>query len=925
MTPPLPLLGREDELARLGECMDALERGGCAIVLLGDPGVGKSALQSQVVTSARCRGMNVLEARGSQSETHLPFASLHQVVRSVLPGVEALSGRQRDALLRAFGMNDIAAAADPFLVSLAVLELVVEAATQRPLLISLDDMHWMDQASLDVLGFVARRLATERIMMVASARPGSATIAADPAITWLSIESLPDRVAERLLDLTSPELSPATRDRIIRQADGNPLALLEFPIAVRSGRAGWSDLTGQLPMTSRLEGAFAGRVRSLPSSASTLLAVAALTDGVDLTEVLRATGLLLGFPVTAGHTQPAVDEGLLVTDGVTFQFRHPLVRSAIRTLMPLSQRLHAHAALAEVITGSPDRATWHRASSVTDPDEEIAARLESAALRAQRRGAVGSAVEWLERAAALTPDHAARGARLLSAAELAFEMGRLGAVEELKTRASLIELRPRDRSRLTWLHGVFDDGTPGEPFEVRHLVSLAREAMADNDSELALQLLVGGARRVWWGDPGADVRHEIVAAAEDVGASPADPRLLACYAMAEPVERGRYVSDQLATWRFDADGSPDVAALLGLTAFCAGDFTRAVGFLSTPVEALRAQGRLALLAQALAVRAWAAIYTGSFELARSAEEAVRLSDETSQPVWGATARIAVATLNGLRGDPDIGVLFAADQVASRGRKPRSSLLAGIQLARGVTDLGAGRFESAYAELRRVFDPSDRSFHRAQRLWALGFLAEAAVHSGQRPEARAIFGDMVALAGENPSPAVTLAFALTAAILADDDSAQAEYESANRSGIGQIPWHRARLELAHGTWLRRRRRVLESRGPLRAARTTFDELGITTWAARANQELRATGETGWQSAKRSWDVLSPQESQIAHLAAQGLSNREISERLYLSHRTVGSHLYRIFPKLDISSRYQLTEALRERDGAASTVSVTTTVP
>lgn len=453
---------------------------------------------------------------------------------------------------------------------------------------------------------------------------------------------------------------------------------------------------------------------------------------------------------------------------------------------------------------------------------------------------------------------------------------------------------------------------------MRRLITLADSARAAGDVELSTQLLVGAARRVWWGDPGAEVRHEIVLAAQRIGLTNTDPRWLVILAVSEPIERGAFVVSQLATWRPDADGHPDVAGVLGLAAFCAGDFSRAIGFLSSPAEALRSQGRLSLLAQSLALRAWSAIYLGSFDVARSADEAMRLADETRQPVWGATARIAIAMLHGIRGDegPAAELLLEAELVASRGERPMSALLAGIQLARAVTELGAGHYDAAYDHLRRIFDPSDPSFHHVQRLWAVTYLAEAALHTGRRSEVLDLFAGLEAAAGPEPSPAVAVAFDYARAVLADDATAEQLFRNALAGPGGQRPWHRARAELAYGVWLRRHRRAVDARLPLRSARDTLDALGATAWARQADQELRAAGERRRPHQVDVSDILSPQEEQIALLAAAGLSNREISQRLFLSHRTVGSHLYRIFPKLGITSRAQLGEALTASTSATT---------
>jgi DNA-binding CsgD family transcriptional regulator len=906
------LVGRDDELRSLFGHLDEVGFRGRAIGLLGEPGVGKSSLQAEVVERARSLGFTVLSARGSQSETHLPFASLHQLLRPILPRVDRLPAVQRDALLACFAMGH-SIEVNPFFTFLAVLELLADTAGQAPVLVCLDDLHWMDQPSIDALAFASRRIASEQVIVLCASRPESLPFADAHTIEWMELNGIDRAASAALLDARAPHLSSTVRERVLQQAGGNPLALLEFAAALESGRYAWTEFDEDLPMTTRLERAFVARAEHLDPAARAVLTVAAVDDGDDINDVLAAAEILFGSSLDRAMAQPAFDHGLLTVVGERYRIAHPLVGSALRQSMPQGTRQRAHAALARVLAADPDRAVWHRASSVSGRDEQIAAELERAADNAQRRGAVACAAAWLERAAALSLDPESQAARLLSAAELGYQLGRYSQVEQIKAQVTGMTLRPRDRSRLTWLEGVFHDGSTGEPAEVRHLVELARDATSAGDVDLAMQLLVGAARRVWWRDPGEKVRHEIVRAAEQVSLPAADPRLLAIYALSESHEQGPLVIEQLARWPADADGRPDLAGLLGIAAFCTGDFRRAVTFLSTPVQDLRAQGRMSLLAEALAIRAWAEVYLGVFDVANSADEAMRLADETGQSLWAATARIAAALIDAVRGGWDIchDLLSEAEQVALRTPNATSSLLAGVQLARGIAELGANRHEQAHRELHRVFTPTDPAFQRVQQVWTVSYLADAAVRTGRRAEANSVLTSMEQLAGHSPSTGSTIALEYSRAVLADRTSAESLFHIAVDGASCQLPWHRARAELAYGSWLRRQRRVVESREPLRAARATFDAVGARTWAQRADQELRATGEGGWRPTSNPRELLSPQEAQIAELAAQGLSNREIGERLFLSHRTVSSHLYRIFPKLGVVSRGQLAAALTNR--------------
>jgi DNA-binding NarL/FixJ family response regulator len=560
--------------------------------------------------------------------------------------------------------------------------------------------------------------------------------------------------------------------------------------------------------------------------------------------------------------------------------------------------------------GQPERAVWHLALSAPGTDDDVAGRLVEAAEDARRRGAVSTASAWLERAAALstTPDD--RASRLLSAAELAYELGRYAEVDRMKAHASGLTLSARNQSRLTWLDGVFHDGSSSEPWEVRRLVDLARRATADDDPDLAMQLLIGAARRVWWRDPGRAVRRDIVLTAHDVPLPTGDPRVLAVLSLAESLEQTGPVVQHLQSWAGDAGDRPELAGALGIAAFCVGDFELASTFLTTAINELRAQGRLGLLAEALALRSWVEINLGVFDTARSGDEAMRLADETGQAVWGATARIAVAFVDAVSGawDPRHPLLAEAEHTALRTPNASSSLYSGVQLVRGVADLGEDRPEQSYGELHRVFVPADPAFQREQQLWAIGYLADAAIRTRRHDEARELVADLTDLVGDAPSPSSTVALEYARAVLADDDSADELFEAALAGAAHRYPWHQARLQLAQGAWLRRHRRLTESREPLRTARETFAALGAGAWAERADQELRASGETGWRPVSSARELLSTQEAQIAQLAAQGLSNREIGERLFLSHRTVGSHLYRIFPKLGVTSRMQLAQVL-----------------
>jgi DNA-binding CsgD family transcriptional regulator len=443
---------------------------------------------------------------------------------------------------------------------------------------------------------------------------------------------------------------------------------------------------------------------------------------------------------------------------------------------------------------------------------------------------------------------------------------------------------------------------------VRGLVADALRAAAEHDVDLALDLLLGAGFRTWWHDPGAPVREEVLTAAESLDVAPDDPRLVAVLAVAGPVSRGATVVERLAR---HASGPLDGRAAhpLGLAAHCVGASELAVALLSAAAAPLRAQGRLGLLAQVLVMHAWSAVQLGEWTgIGSVADEAARLSRETAQPLWHAGARAAQAALAGVGGDTEAARRIAVEAERAALPSRSSNLLTCIQVARGLTALSAGQHEAAFHHLLRVFDPDDGAHHYAERHGALGYLVEAAVHCGQHERARALVAELEPVARLTPASLLQTGLLYARPVLAPDTEAERLFTAALATDLGHRPFLRARLQLAFGVWLRRARRITESRAPLRAARDTFDALGATPWGERARRELRASGEVSGHRPPAPRDALTPQELQIARLAAAGASNREIGAQLFVSPRTVAAHLYRAFPKLGITSRAQLSAAL-----------------
>jgi DNA-binding CsgD family transcriptional regulator len=902
-----PLVGRERELRTVDALLAGVGERGTALVIRGEAGIGKSALVAESSRHALDLGMRVLTAIGVRSETFLPFAGLHQLLRPMLPEFASRPSERHDAVLAALGVLD-APAPDLFRIALATLDLLTSGAAATSILLVADDVQWLDRSTCDVLAFVARRLESDPVVLLATCRDEDAddNPLNTAGLPELRLAPLDTAASTALLDAHDAGLDPAVRLRVLAEASGNPLALVELPLAAQHLDA--AALPAWLPLTTRLEQSFAVRVSGLPAVTRALLLVVALDEGDVLAEILTAAGTMVGDEVTVHDLAPAITAALIAVDTEqwTVRFRHPLIRSAIHQLASVSQRHLGHTALAEALAGQPDRRVWHLAAAAIGRDERVAVELEATAARARRRGAIAVAADALARAARLGDDPARHGARLLRATEAAFELGRHDAVLRLLAEIDLTTLAPREQTQLSWLREVRQGGWSGTD-RVAAFVEAADRMRLAGDPDRALEALLAVALRCWWSNPDQETRGLVVTSAELVPVPPPDPRRLSVLAHAAPVERGAAVLTELAGLRPGAV-DPELDHLLGTAAGAVGAFPLTVEFLAAAVAGLRAQGRLALLAQALVSQAWAGVNLGSPGSALpSAEEAYRLSTETDQPLWAAVAQLATAVLAARRGDAD-----AAEDLATRAERVllpigANPMLALVALARGTAALGAGRHADAYEQLRHIFDQDETGFHPLIRSWAVVDLVDAAVHSGRHDAARTAVAELEPLLARTGSPVLQVGLGCVRPLVAGDD-AEAAFRAGLDTDLTRWPFHRARLLLAHGAWLRRQRRAAESRASLRAARDSFDTLGTLPWGERARQELKASGERSRRRAPGALDRLTPQELQIAQLAATGLTNREIAERLYLSHRTVSTHLYRIFPKLGVSSRTELAAAV-----------------
>jgi DNA-binding CsgD family transcriptional regulator len=901
------LLGRETEIEALTGLLDDVKQTGAALVLRGDPGIGKSRLLGEAAAVARDRGITVLGATGVQSEARLAFSGLHQLLRPVKDRAADLIPAQREALDAAFGLTD-GPAPEHFRIAMAALDLLSEVASDTPLLLIAEDAHWLDRPTADVLAFIARRLDSDPIVLLAAARDGYPSVLADAGLPERRLGALDPTVATKLLDATAQGLRVAERTRILQEAAGNPLALIELPVTTARLEYGTPE-PELLPLTARLERAFADRVSDLPDETRLLLLVAALNDSDDVGEVLRAGSVVAGAALDFDFLEPAASAAIVDLDLQTILFRHPLIRSAVNQSASVSQRLRAHEALAATLEAEPDRRVWHRAALISGEHEDVALELEEAAGRARQRGAIGVAVTALRRAGELSGP-ASGGRRLLGAAELAFELGRPDVVGPLLREAERLDLGPLERARITWIEEMVSTRPLGDVARFTELTAVAEQAGRAGDHELHVDLLWLVASRSWFVDPGPAARRVLTEAAHRLGgADAADPRVFAIHAYADPFGHAPGVLARLRAAANERSRDTEVARHFGPAALVVGAFDLGTDFLATAVEALRDEGRLGHLPRMLTLYSSMAARLAEWDVAiPAAAEARRLAEELGEPQWEAGANTVVSLIAGMRGDEP-----AAEQAAAQAERVAVSAGASItvafaQFGRVVAALGAGRYADAYNFAERLFDPADSAYHPVISSWLIGDLAEAALHLDRLEEARAHVEQVEAAAGQSPGSWIALGLNHARALLADDPEAEERFQAALCADFARWPFQRARAQLAFGQWLRRRRRIADSRDLLRAARDAFDALGCQAWGDQARRELRASGESSRRRVPEARDQLTAQELQIAQLAAKGLSNREIGQKLFVSPRTVSTHLYRIYPKLEISARGELASAL-----------------
>ena len=882
------------------------------LVLRGEPGVGKTMLLDHVAGHAA--GCRVTRAAGLQSEMELAFAGLHQLCAPMLKRLARLPAPQRGALQTAFGLS-VGSAPDRFLVGLAVLSLLSEVAGERPLICLVDDQQWLDSASAQALGFVARRLAADPVGLVFAAREPGEELSALPELT---VEGLPESDARALLNsvLAGP-LDARVRDQIVAETRGNPLALLELPRGLTPAElAGGFGLPGARPLAGHIEESFRRQVEALPEQARRLLQLAAADSSGDPLLVWQAAGLL-GIPVPA--RAPAVESGL-VEFSAQVRFRHPLVRSASYRSASSQQRQQIHHTLAEVTDPrlDPDRRAWHRAQAAPEPDEEVADELERSAGRAQGRGGLAAAAAFLERAALLTPDPAHRTRRLLAAARATSDAGALDAALGLLVAVEAGPMDARQTAEVERLRGqiALDQRRGGDAD--RLLLSAARRLHTVN-AELArttyLDALVAS---IWAHDMGSspevravaeaartappgpvpprvlDVLLDAVAMRVTEGYAAAAPTLARALAMVLALDVGRDGSER---WHWLAGGR--IGQIIAMEIW---DFESWHTLAARQVQFSRKAGALMHLTFALNYLARTQLLAGELRAAdRLIEEDRLIAEATGNTPIADTAMMLMAWRGDEREASDL-VETVTREATERGASRLLSLAAYASL---VLYNGLGGSAAAHEAGRQAFERG-----------AMGYgshivpeLAESAARTGDTQLLLTIREWISDRARATPTEWVSGIEARVRALLSDG----AEAEGCHRESIERLSRTRVRAQLArahllYGEWLRRENRRLDAREQLRTAHEMLAAMGAAAFAERARRELLATGETVRKRVSETTTALTAQEAQVARLARDGLSNPEIGARLFISSRTVQYHLHKVFIKLEISTRSQLHRVL-----------------
>ena len=904
------LVGRHEERRQIEQVLDAARRGASGVLVLrGEAGIGKTALL-EYASSVAGDGMHVVRTRGIESESELSFAGLLDLIRPLLPDLDRLPQRQSAALRSALAL-EAAGATDRFGAYAGTLGLLAAAAEHQPLLALIDDAHWLDQASADVLAFVSRRLRSDGIAVLWAMREGEATGVSTEGLAELRVEGLDTSAALELVATAEEAVSPAAARGLVEAANGNPLALLELPTMLTEGqREGREPLEHPLSVTPALRKAFGRRVEQLPQATRLVLLLAAANDSGDVTTIARAADVL-GLQFSG--VEPAERAGLVAVGDGELEFRHPLVRAAVYAGADAVERRHAHRALADALfdTRGPARRAWHRALAAAEPDETVAAELEATAKRSQRGS--HAAARAYEQAARLTPDPEIRARRLLAAAREWDEAGSHEAAKRLLEEASELTADPASLAAIQHLLGLIATAQ-GEGRRAAELLERSADRAKEADPARAA-LMFADASQPWLA-AGRPDRAETVAqkALQLASRGNGTAELWATLRFADVLGWRAEVERATALWIRAAEISPgdDLRSrcAVGEALFSAGDDDRAHITLEEVIDAARESSAIGLLPYALHLLTLVELRRGrlaaSADAAAEAHELAKALAQTGERLTAVTALAWVESLLGREAECREHIREARALKARLG----SATYDVPNVAEGMLELARGRFDEALRHFlahAQEVDPRVEADAIAPRSFVPN-LVEAAIRIGRGDEARHLLERYHTVAARSGRPSA-LAPALRCRALLD--SANGLFEEALREHARwENRFELARTQLAYGEHLRRRRQRAAARVQLRNALAGFEKVGAAVWTERARTELQATGERARRRDPSTLDVLTPQELRVARLVATGLTNREVGERLFLSPKTIETHLGHVFRKTGVRTRAELAHKFRD---------------
>ena len=907
----MKLIDRQAERGVLEGLLEAIRAGESrALVVSGEAGVGKTALLEYL--SQQASGCRLARAAGVQSEMELPFAGLHQLCAPMLDNLPHLPRPQREALRTAFGIS-AGSAPDRFLVGLAVLSLLSDAAEQQPLVCVVDDEQWLDRASAHVLGFVARRLVAESVGLIFAARVPSSELMGLPE---LAVEGLSESDARALLDaaLAGPVDSPVL-DRIVAETRGNPLALLELSRAVTPQQvAGGFWLPGAVRLSGGIEEHFRQRIEALPTTTRRLLLIAAAEPVGDPALLWRAAAQM---EIDAAAAVPAV-EANLVEVGSRVRFRHPLVRSVVYGSALPQERREVHAALGDAtdLQRDADRRAWHRANAAPGPDEEVAEELERSAGRARARGGLAAAAAFLERATVLSVGSPRRTERALAAASAKIKAGEFAAARDLLSVAESGSPDDFQQARIDLMEAELALLT-NRGSDAPSLLLKAARRLESIDADLSratyLQALSSGyfAGRLATGGGAVEVARAAATTPPPTHAPRASDFLLdglvahynSGYDAGLPILRKGLQA-------FSA-GMPDDEELrwhwvAGIVARHVWDDERWHSLSERHVQLARSVGALSELPVALNSRAFMLLFAGDLTGAAALIQELQPAIEATGTRLAPYAALGLAVLSGRSGEANALIENITRDVTPRGEGIGLTV---VDWAHAVLNNALGNYQEA---LRSAARSTGYLREMTAPTWAMAELIEAATRSGQddvAADALARLADTTSVSDTDWGRGIE---ARSRALLSEGDTAEHLYrEAIDHLSRCRVRADLARAHLLYGEWLRRQRRRVDARTELGIALEMLESMGMEAFAERARRELQATGEKARKRAiSTSNEGLTPQEWQVARLARDGLSNPEIGARLFISARTVQYHLRKVFAKLGINSRSQLDQALAD---------------